>query len=449
MIYSAGPIRLEGNSTMADNVLAVILGGGTGARLFPLTRDRAKPSVPIAGKFRLVDIPISNCLHSEIERIYVLTQFNSVSLNRHIAQTYRFDSYRSGFVQILAAQQTLDRGEWYQGTADAVRHNESYIINPRFSDDYVLIDHVLILAGDHLYRMDYRKMLEVHANLQADMTISVIPVYQEAVSELGVMQVDDNGRIIDFVEKPQSDDDLRRMRIEADVFTSRGINPQGRQYIASMGIYIFSRDVLQEVLADESNVDFGKDIIPKSIHTKNVFAYFFDGYWEDVGTIKAFYDANLGLTEGIPKFNFYDAQAPIYTRRRHLPSTKVNSSSIRSSILSEGSIIDDSEIDTSIIGIRSLISSQSRIYQSILMGADYYGTEEQKNQDSERGIPDVGIGRHCLIQGAIVDKNARIGERSTIANAEHKEHFDGDNYYIRDGIVVIPKGGVIMPGTVI
>jgi glucose-1-phosphate adenylyltransferase len=429
---------------MVNNVLAVILGGGRGTRLFPLTRDRAKPSVPIAGKFRLVDVPISNCLHSGIERIYVLTQFNSVSLNRHIAQTYRFDTYRRGFVQILAAQQTPDNGDWYQGTADAIRHNESYIINPRFADDYVLI-----LAGDHLYRMDYQKMLDVHVKSEADITVSVLPVYKEVTSGLGILQVDPEGRIIDFVEKPQTDDELLRMIIKGDVFTSRGIEPHGRQYIASMGIYIFNRSALSEAIADKSNDDFGKDILPKSIHTKRVFAYFFDGYWEDIGTIKAFYHANLGLTDISPQFNFYDENAPIYTRRRHLPSTKVNSSSIRSSILSEGSIIDDSEIDRSIIGIRSIISNRSRIYRSVLMGADFYETEAQKKQNGDAGVPNVGIGRNCLVQGAIIDKNARIGENSIIANTEHKDDFDGNNYYIRDGIVIIPRDATIMPGTVV
>jgi len=431
---------------MSDRVLAVILGGGRGTRLFPLTRDRAKPSVPIAGKFRLVDIPISNCLHSGIERIYILTQFNSVSLNRHIAQTYRFDSYRSGFVQILAAQQTPSSGEaWYQGTADAVRHNQSYIINQRFPAE----EYILILAGDHLYRMDYRRMLATHIESDADITISVIPVHQDIVSGLGVLKVNEDGQVIDFVEKPQAGEAQERMKIPEEVFALRKINARGREFLASMGIYIFNRSVLREAVGDESNVDFGKDIIPKNIKGKRVFAHFFDGYWEDIGTIKAFYHANLGLTDGIPQFNFYDAEAPIYTRRRHLPSTKVNSSHIRSSILAEGSIIDYSEIDRSIIGIRSIISSRSRIYQSILMGADYYETEEQKTLNRGQGIPHVGIGPNCIIQGAIIDKNAHIGESSTIANTEHKDNYDGDNYYIRDGIVVVPKDAVIMPGTVV
>jgi glucose-1-phosphate adenylyltransferase len=429
---------------MIDNVLAVILGGGRGNRLFPLTRNRAKPGVPIAGKFRLVDIPISNCLYSDMERIYVLTQFNSVSLNRHITQAYRFDTYRRGFVQILAAQQTPDSGDWYQGTADAVRQNKSYIINPRFPEEYILI-----LAGDHLYRMDYRKMLDAHEKSKADITVSVIPVDKEVVSGLGILQVDSEGRIADFVEKPQTENELLRLMVPQDVFTSKGIASQGRQYIASMGIYIFNRPVLEEVLADKLNVDFGKDIIPKSIRTRRVLAYFFDGYWEDIGTIKIFYRAMLGLTDPNPKFNFYDENAPIYTRRRHLPSTKINSSHIRSSILSEGSIIDDSEIDRSIIGIRSVISNGSKIYQSILMGADYYETEAQKIQNRNAGIPDIGIGQHCLVQGAIIDKNARIGENSIIANTEHQENLDSDNYYIRDGIVIIPKDAVIMPETVI
>ena len=427
-----------------SNVIAVILGGGRGTRLFPLTRDRAKPSVPIAGKFRLVDIPISNCLHSGLEKIYVLTQFNSVSLNRHIAQTYRFDTYRRGFVQILAAQQTLMGEEWYQGTADAIKHNEPYILNPRFKDD-----HVLILAGDHLYRMDYQKMLDVHTESNADITVSVIPVEKEVTSGLGILQADANGRIVDFVEKPQTEEELQRLRVEPDVFTSRGIAPQGREYIASMGIYIFNREVLREVLQDDSNVDFGKDIIPKSIQTGTVSAYFFDGYWEDIGTIHAFYSANISLTDATPSFNFYDEQAPIYTNRRHLPSTKVNSSSVRSSILAEGSIIDDSELDRTIVGIRSIISAGSRIYQSILMGADYYESDASRVENEKSGVPKVGIGRNCLIQNAIIDKNARIGDNSVLVNRDGIDNYDGEDYYIRDGIVIVPKDAMIPPETVV
>ena len=426
------------------NVIAVILGGGRGTRLFPLTRDRAKPSVPIAGKFRLVDIPISNCLHSGLDRIYVLTQFNSVSLNRHIAQAYRFDSYRRGFVQILAAQQTLLGDEWYQGTADAVKHNQPYILNPRFPDEYVLI-----LAGDHLYRMDYRKMLAVHTESNADITVSVIPVKKEVTSGLGILQADAKGRITDFIEKPQTEEELQQLRVEPDVFTSRGIESHGREYIASMGIYIFNRNVLQDVLQDESNVDFGRDIIPKSIKTRTVSAYFFDGYWEDIGTIRSFYSANIALTNVSPEFNFYDEQAPIYTNRRHLPSTKVNSSSIRSSILAEGSIIDDSELDRTIVGIRSIISSGSRIYQSVLMGADFYESDTLQAENRQSGIPNIGIGEKCLIQNAIIDKNARIGDNAVIANTKNLDNHDSDNYYIRDGIVIVPKDATIPPDTVI
>jgi glucose-1-phosphate adenylyltransferase len=426
------------------NVIAVILGGGRGTRLFPLTRDRAKPSVPIAGKFRLVDIPISNCLHSGLDRIYVLTQFNSASLNRHIAQAYRFDSYRRGFVQILAAQQTLLGDEWYQGTADAVKHNQPYILNPRFPDEYVLI-----LAGDHLYRMDYRKMLAVHTESNADITVSVIPVKKEVTSGLGILQADANGRITDFVEKPQTEAELQQLRVEPDVFASRGIKSHGREYIASMGIYIFNRNVLQDVLQDESNVDFGRDIIPKNIKTRKVSAYFFDGYWEDIGTIRSFYSANIALTNVSPEFNFYDEQAPIYTNRRHLPSTKVNSSSVRSSILAEGSIIDDSELDRTIVGIRSIISSGSRIYQSVLMGADFYESDTLQAENAHAGIPNIGIGEKCLIQNAIIDKNARIGDNAVIANTKNLDNHDSDNYYIRDGIVIVPKDATIPPDTVI
>ncbi|MYA70086.1 glucose-1-phosphate adenylyltransferase [Candidatus Poribacteria bacterium] len=426
------------------NVIAVILGGGRGTRLFPLTRDRAKPSVPIAGKFRLVDIPISNCLHSGLEKIYVLTQFNSASLNRHIAQTYRFDTYRRGFVQILAAQQTLMGEEWYQGTADAIKHNEPYILNPRFKDDYVLI-----LAGDHLYRMDYEKMLQVHTESNAAITVSVLPVRKEDTSGLGILQADANGRIVDFVEKPQTEEELQRLRVESEVFTSRGIKSHGREYIASMGIYIFNREVLREVLQDESNVDFGKDIIPKSIQTRSVSAYFFDGYWEDIGTIRSFYSANIALTDTAPAFNFYDGQAPIYTNRRHLPSTKVNSSSVRSSILAEGSIIDDSELDRTIVGIRSIISGGSRVYQSVLMGADYYESDAARAAREQSDIPKVGIGRNCLIQNAIIDKNARIGDNSVLVNRDGIDNYDGKDYYIRDGIVIVPKDATIPPETVV
>jgi len=426
------------------NVIAVILGGGRGTRLFPLTRDRAKPSVPIAGKFRLVDIPISNCFHSGLERIYVLTQFNSVSLNRHIAQTYRFDTYRRGFVQILAAQQTLMGEEWYQGTADAVKHNQPYILNPRFPDDYALI-----LAGDHLYRMDYRKMLAVHTESKADITVAVIPVKKEGTRGLGILQADAAGRIVDFVEKPQTEEELHRLRVAPEVFTARGIQPHNREYIASMGIYIFNRKVLQEVLQDDSNVDFGRDIIPKSIQTRPVSAYFFDGYWEDIGTIRSFYLANIALTDVAPAFNFYDEQAPIYTNRRHLPSTKVNSSSVCSSILAEGSIIDDSELDRTIVGIRSIISSGSRIYQSVLMGADYYESDALKVENVQAGIPNVGIGQNCLIQNAIIDKNARIGDNAVLVNRDGIDNHDGDNYYIRDGIVIVPKDANIQPETVV
>ena len=426
------------------NVISVILGGGRGTRLFPLTRDRAKPSVPIAGKFRLVDIPISNCLHSGFDRIFVLTQFNSVSLNRHIARAYRFDSYRRGFVQILAAQQTLAGEEWYQGTADAVKHNQPYILNPRFADDYVLI-----LAGDHLYRMDYRKMLQVHTESNAAITVSVIPVKKEETNGLGILQADANGRIVNFVEKPQTEEELLPLRVEPDVFTSRGIEPHGREYIASMGIYIFNSDVLQNALQDDTNVDFGKDIIPKSIQTLPVSAYFFDGYWEDIGTIRSFYHANIALTDPTPAFNFYDEQAPIYTNRRHLPSTKVNSSSVRSSILAEGSIIDDSELDRTIVGIRSIISGGSRVYQSVLMGTDYYESEKLRTENAQSGIPHVGIGRDCLIQNAIIDKNARIGDNSVLVNREGVENLDGENYYIRDGIVIVPKDATIPPETTV
>ena len=292
-------------------------------------------------------------------------------------------------------------------------------------------------------------MLAVHTESNADITVSVIPVEKEVTSGLGILQADANGRIVDFVEKPQTEAELQRLRVEPEVFTSRGIEPRGREYIASMGIYIFNREVLQEVLQDESNVDFGKDIIPKSIQTRPISAYFFDGYWEDIGTIRSFYSANIALTDTAPAFNFYDEQAPIYTNRRHLPSTKVNSSSVRSSILAEGSIIDDSELDRTIVGIRSIISGGSRVYQSVLMGADYYESEASRAESERSGIPKVGIGRNCLIQNAIIDKNARIGDNSVLVNRDGIDNYDGENYCIRDGIVIVPKDATIFPETVV
>jgi glucose-1-phosphate adenylyltransferase len=427
---------------MACDVIAVILGGGEGKRLYPLTKYRAKPAVPIAGKFRLIDIPISNCLHSGVDRIFVLTQFNSTSLNRHIVQTYRFDAFSSGYVQILAAQQTQESVDWYQGTADAVRQNlRRFVETP--------CGYVLVLSGDQLYKMDYHKIVQEHIERDAEITVAVLPVDRDQVREFGILKTASDGRITDFVEKPQEESAIKAMKIEGTTFEQRGIQSLGRSHVASMGIYVFNKDVLVQVLEDESMMDFGKHIIPASIGTRRVYAYFFDGYWEDVGTIKSFYEANLVLTQEFPEFDFYDASAQVYTHPRFLPGSKINSCIVQSSVLCEGSVITECEIRNSIIGVRSIIRSGAEILNSVIMGADYYETIEDQCTINEDGLPYIGVGRGSVIQNAIVDKNARIGCNVRIANRQKRKDYEGANFTIRDGIVVIHRNAVLPNDTFI
>ena len=417
------------------NVIGVILGGGQGARLFPLTQLRSKPAVPIGGKYRLIDIPISNCLHSGINRIFALTQFNSASLHRHISTTYRFDSFSDGFVEILAAEQTQDSADWYQGTADAVRQQLRHLLSRR-------ADQVLILSGDHLYRMDYRAFVEEHRARGADVSIAVKPVTRQAAPALGIVQVNAQGRIVDFREKPQDEAELDALRLPAAADSEAC-------YLASMGIYVFEPQVLVSLLMGSDQDDFGKHIIPGAIHKIGVFAHTFEGYWEDIGTIRSFYEANLALTDRPPPFDFYRADAPIYTHARFLAGTRLEDCHIERGIICEGSYIRSAQIERSVIGIRSVIGANCQIANTIVMGADSEESPADRARNAAQGIPDMGIGANSTITGAIIDKNARIGERVCITNKDRGVEADEANYHIRDGIVVVPKDAVIPSGTVV
>jgi glucose-1-phosphate adenylyltransferase len=440
MEFGNNRIGFQDKLTQSTEVL--ILGGGQGKRLYPLTKERAKPAVPLAGKFRLIDLPISNCLHSNLESIYVLTQFNSDSLHRHIAQTYRFDSFSRGFIQVLAAQQTPDNTDWYQGTADAVRHALRRFVNRH-------PEHVLILSGDHLYNMNYRKLLETHINKNADVTISVLPVERSRCKDFGILQVNEESRIISFQEKPTSDEELENLKVPPQVFDDHGIEAKGREHIASMGIYAFRTSSLLKALNENDSSDFGKDIIPGLLSEKRVFAHFFDGYWEDIGTIRSFFDANLALTHPIPEFNFYDENHKVFSRPRFLPGTKINQASIRASLICDGIIISGAVVEDSIVGIRSIIAENAQVYQTILMGADYYESDEERKVNVPANAPPLGIGPRAIVKRAIIDKNARIGADVRILNEQGIQNADGENYYIRDGIVVIPKNAIIPHGMVI
>ena len=428
---------------MAEKVLALILGGGAGQRLYPLTRQRAKPAVPLGGKYRLIDIPVSNCINSDVHRIFILTQYNSASLNRHIARTYRFSRFTNGFVEILAAEITPERPDWFQGTADAVRQSLHHL------DDYKG-ETILVLSGDHLYRMDYRGFIERHVETQADMTISVTAAREEEASEFGLVKIDDTGRVIEFSEKPKGEA-LEPMRVDT---TQLGLSPEQaerRPFLASMGIYVFRKEVLRNLLIDEmpKAADFGKEIIPEALLRYNVQAFLFDGYWEDIGTIGAFYRANIEMTLPLPPFNVFDSEAPMYTRPRYLPGSKLLDCHIQSSIITEGCIINGATIQDSVIGIRSRIEHGSRLEGVLMMGADFYQNLDELQADVNRGYPRIGVGPNCLIRRAIIDKNARIGAGVQIINEAGQTHVEGDGYFIRDGIVIIPKTGVIPNGTVI
>ncbi|HWP42358.1 MAG TPA: glucose-1-phosphate adenylyltransferase [Blastocatellia bacterium] len=426
-----------------DNVIAVILGGGVGQRLYPLTSQRAKPAVPLGGKYRLIDIPVSNCINSDVNRIFILTQYNSASLNRHIARTFRFSRFTNGFVEVLAAEMTPERPDWFQGTADAVRQIFHHL------EDYKC-DTILVLSGDHLYRMDYRKFYARHKETNADVTIGVTAAREEEASGFGLVKIDESGRIIEFSEKPTGEA-LDKMRVDTSLL---GLSPEEaarRPFLASMGIYVFPKDLLRRLLQEEmtSVMDFGKELIPQAISRLNVQAYLFDGYWEDIGTIGAFYRANMEMTLPLPPFNFFDAEAPMYTRPRFLPGSKLLDCHIQSSIITEGCIINGATITDSVIGIRSRIEHGSRLEGVLMMGADYYQSLDEMQQDMDRNHPRIGIGRNCHIRRAIIDKNARIGSGVQIRNEAGHTEFAGDGYYIRDGIVIIPKNGIIADGTVI
>jgi glucose-1-phosphate adenylyltransferase len=415
------------------DVLAVILGGGRGSRMYPLTKLRAKPAVPIGGKYRLIDIPISNCLNSDIHKIYVLTQFLSASLHRHIFQTYKFDLFSGGFVDILAAEETPSGMDWYQGTADAVRKQLIHFFNTRVED-------ILVLSGDHLYRMDYGELIEFHRERRADVTIAAQPVAVADASRFGILKTDEDGRILSFYEKPQ-EDELEGLEC---------IPGSDRPCLASMGIYIFRADVLREVLLESNAEDFGKQIIPQAIESRRVYAFHFDGYWEDIGTIRAFYEANLALTLPNPPFDFHNPKYPIYTRPRFLPPSRADGCHLDNTALAEGCIIERANIRESVIGLRSVIGVDAHIVRTVMMGADFYELPEHKVENRRLGMPDMGIGLGSRIEGAIIDKNARIGENVTIRSHEGEAEFiETEHYTIRDGIVVIPKNAIILDGTVI
>jgi glucose-1-phosphate adenylyltransferase len=418
-----------------QRTLAIILGGGAGTRLFPLTKDRSKPAVPIGGKYRLVDIPIANCLNSGLRSIYVLTQFNSMSLHRHIQASYKFDNFSRSFVEILAAQQTPAGSQWYQGTADAVRQNMRYFLERPY-------DYYLILSGDQLYRMDFRALLHQHIRSGAEVTLATKPVAREQVSEFGIMQSDVDRRILRFVEKPKDETLLGDLRMSRELLLSVGSTEEDELFQASMGIYVFNRDVLIECLRNNL-ADFGKHVIPQSIQDRYVSAYIFKGYWEDIGTIRAFFEANLNLTDLLPPYSFFEPDAPIYTHPRFLPGSKINGATLRQAIISDGCIISDAHIERSVIGVRSIIQSGATIRNSIVMGADYF---ELDGEDVFAQTPPVGIGRNCVIDRAIIDKNARIADGVVITPEGKPSDFDAENYFIRDGIVVVPKNAVIPPG---
>lgn len=422
-----------------SRVISIVLGGGKGTRLYPLTKDRAKPAVPFGGKYRIVDIPISNCINSGFNQVYILTQFNSASLHLHLSRTYKFDAFSKGFVEILAAEQTLRHSGWYEGTADAVRKNLLHFRNHNPT-------HYIIVSGDQLYRMDLKDMLERHIASKTRLSIACTTVTREAASSFGIARMDEAGHILEFMEKPGPTKDISAWRIPPRPPERRST---GRDYLASMGIYIFDAELMEESLSNELN-DFGKEIIPSILASEPVNAYVFDGYWEDIGTIASFYEANIDLCSINPQFNFYDMERPIYTHMRNLPASKINFSNINMSLAADGCIITNASIVKSIIGIRTIIESGASLDGVVCMGADYYETEAEKAENAKARRPNMGIGGGCIIKGAIIDKNARIGEncRIGIDDIERKEG-DYGNWHIVDGIIVIPKKAVLPPGTVV
>jgi glucose-1-phosphate adenylyltransferase len=422
-----------------NEVLALILGGGQGTRMFPLTQHRSKPAVPIGGKYRLIDIPVSNCLHADIRRIFVLTQFNSASLNRHISQTYRMDTFSQGFVEILAAEQTPDNPHWFQGTADAVRQARRHFT--QYDADYYLI-----LSGDHLYRMDYREMVEAHIDQKADVTIAAQPVTLDEATGMGIFRFDRNGQIVAFEEKPQTERlrEIGQSIPPGAIFSGHSVE---KPFVASMGVYVFSRDVLLDMLAADNAKDFGREVIPAALMKYQVNSYLFRNYWADVGTVASFYDANIMLTTPHSSFNFYDPHRPIYTHARFLPGSRLSECTMRNVIVAEGCFLDRCVVEDSVIGIRASIHQGARIRQSVLLGADYFEADDAAPARGDR--PRLGIGRNVELQRVIVDKNSRIGDGARLLNQQGLTEADGDGYYIRDGVIIVPKDGVIMPGAIV
>ncbi len=418
-----------------NSVLGIILGGGQGSRLYPLTEKRSKPAVPIAGKYRLVDIPISNCINSDIKRMYVLTQFNSASLNRHIKNTYHFSFFSSAFVDVLAAEQTISSAEWFQGTADAVRQSMHHFL----SNDF---EYALILSGDQLYQMDYRVMLKEHIKSKAKISIATIPVNAKEATSFGILKADDKNVITSFIEKPASD-----LLPDWESGVSDFMRDSGRKYLASMGIYIFNKDLLIELMNNPDTMDFGKEIIPQSIGKHKTISFQYEGYWTDIGNIDSFFDANLGLTDDIPSFNLYDKKKRIYTRARMLPTTKVSGTSLEKAVIAEGCILHAAKIERSVIGIRSRIGKESTVINTYMMGSDYY--ETLKDMEEKKIEVLMGIGERCFIKNAILDKNCRIGDDVRINGGPHLEDKETDMYFIKDGIVVIKKEATIPKGYVI
>lgn len=424
---------------MNKNVIAVVLGGGAGSRLFPLTSTRSKPAVPIAGKYRLVDIPISNCLNSNIGRIYVLTQFNSASLNKHIKNTYHFSAFSSAFVDIIAAEQTPDNPAWFQGTADAVRQSLRHVGQQDFS-------HVLILSGDQLYQMDFQEMIDNHVNSKADISIATIPVNAKEATEFGILKKGEGGIIESFIEKPKPG-----VLEEWVSDTGKAMQTQGRNYLASMGIYIFGRKILFDLLQEEIKdaTDFGKEIIPYSISKHNVVSFQYEGYWTDIGNIHSFFEANLALTQDVPEFNLFDNNKAIYTRARMLPPAKISGTTLEKTIVAEGCIINASRVENSVLGIRTRIGYGSTIVSCYIMGTDFYETLDDMNMSVSNGLPKLGIGERCYIKNSIIDKNCRIGNDVRINGGKHLANTEHQLYTIKEGIVVVKKGAVIPDGFVI
>ena len=430
---------MQSNMWISKSVIAVILGGGAGTRLYPLTRSRSKPAVPIAGKYRLVDIPISNCINSNINRIFVLTQYNSASLNKHIKNTYQFSNFSSGFVDILAAEQTPESSEWFQGTADAVRQCLKYLVIKE-------CDHVLILSGDQLYQMDFGNMFRTHVKEGADITIATIPVTQKEATEFGILKSNEDNKITSFIEKPALD-----LLPDWISETSEEMQKQGRSYLASMGIYLFKKEVLIDLLESKKKnaTDFGKEIIPFAIQDHNVCSYQYSGYWTDIGNIGSFFEANLALTDELPPFNLFHNDQKVYTRPRMLPPAKFSGTTLLNTIAADGCIIHAERLEHCVVGIRTRIGYGTKIYRTYLMGSDYYETIEDMGYDDDRGLPKLGVGDNCYINNAIIDKNARIGNNVRINGGDHLKNADHELYTVKDGIVVIKKDAIVPDGFVI